>query len=108
LTSSGAAINAYTAWGPYGSSKAAANSLIAYIAVEEPDITAVAVTPGRVDTVMQQQLREHGRGVMADKDHATFMADFDQGRLNRPEVAGGVLARLVIDASPELSGKYIK
>jgi NAD(P)-dependent dehydrogenase (short-subunit alcohol dehydrogenase family) len=108
LTSSGAAGNAYVSWGPYGSSKAAANSLIAHIAAEEPDITAVAVSPGRVNTAMQQQLREHGKGVMAEKDHGTFMADFMGGRLNAPERPAGVLARLCLDASSDLSGKYFK
>ncbi|KAL1843911.1 hypothetical protein VTJ49DRAFT_6854 [Mycothermus thermophilus] len=105
--SSGAAISAYTAWGAYGSSKAALNSLARHVAVEEPEVTAVAVSPGRVDTDMQKELRERGEA-MAKKDYEGFIADFEEGRLVKPELAGKVLARLVLDARGELSGKYFK
>ncbi|KAL2269474.1 hypothetical protein VTJ83DRAFT_1658 [Remersonia thermophila] len=105
--SSGAAIAAYTAWGAYGSSKAALNSLARHVAVEEPEVTAVAVSPGRVDTDMQKELRDKG-AAMAKKDYEAFVADFAEGRLVRPEVAGAVLARLAVDAKGELSGKYYK
>lgn len=107
FTSSGAATGAYTAWGAYGSSKAALNSLAKHIAVEEPDITSVAVSPGRVDTEMQKELRETGTA-MAAKDYETFKADFEQGRLVRPEQSGGVIAKLSVAARPDLSGKYFK
>jgi NAD(P)-dependent dehydrogenase (short-subunit alcohol dehydrogenase family) len=39
--------------GAYGSSKAALNHLARTLAVEEPDVTTVAVRPGVVDTDMQ-------------------------------------------------------
>ncbi|KAL2183412.1 NAD(P)-binding protein [Thermothelomyces heterothallicus CBS 203.75] len=107
FVSSGAATGAYTAWGAYGSSKAALNSLAKHVAVEEPDITAVAISPGRVDTDMQKELREKG-SEMSKKDYDTFMADFEEGRLNKPELPGGVIAKLSLDAKPELSGKYFK
>lgn len=44
--SSGAATGHYASWGAYGSSKAAMNHFTATLAVEEPDITSVAVRPG--------------------------------------------------------------
>jgi NAD(P)-dependent dehydrogenase (short-subunit alcohol dehydrogenase family) len=107
FVSSGAATGAYTAWGAYGSSKAALNSLAKHVDVEEPDITAVAVSPGRVDTDMQKELREKGTE-MAKKDYETFKTDFEEGRLVKPEQSGGVIAKLSVGASPELSGKYFK
>ncbi|KAL2263637.1 hypothetical protein VTK26DRAFT_5900 [Humicola hyalothermophila] len=107
FTSSGASTGAYTAWGAYGSSKAAVNSLARHIAVEEPDITSVAVSPGRVDTDMQKELREKGMA-MAKKDYDTFKADFEQGRLVKPEQSGGVIAKLSVGAKPDLSGRYLK
>jgi NAD(P)-dependent dehydrogenase (short-subunit alcohol dehydrogenase family) len=107
FVSSGAATGAYTAWGAYGSSKAALNSLAKHVGVEEPDITAVAVSPGRVDTDMQKELREKGTE-MAKKDYETFKTDFEEGRLVKPEQSGGVIAKLSVDARPELSGKYFK
>jgi NAD(P)-dependent dehydrogenase (short-subunit alcohol dehydrogenase family) len=108
FTSSGAAAHAYASWGPYGSSKAAANSLAAHIAVEEPDIVTVAVTPGRVNTGMQQELRDHGKEKMSEQDYARFVSDFDQGRLADPKAPGGVIARLSVEATPDLSGKYLR
>ncbi|KAK3331032.1 hypothetical protein B0H66DRAFT_85516 [Apodospora peruviana] len=105
--SSGAALKGYTAWGAYGSSKAALNSLAQHIAVEEPDIVAVALSPGRVDTDMQKELRETGGSAMAEKDHAGFVSAFEQGQLNKPEWPGQVIAKLSLEAKPELSGKYV-
>jgi NAD(P)-dependent dehydrogenase (short-subunit alcohol dehydrogenase family) len=105
--SSGAATGAYVAWAAYGSSKAALNSLAKHVGVEEPDITTVAISPGRVDTDMQKELREKG-AAMAKKDYEGFVADFEEGRLIKPEFAGAIIARLATDAKTELSGRYFK
>jgi hypothetical protein len=56
---------------------------------------------------MQEELREKGTE-MSRKDHETFMADFEEGRLIKPEQPGAVLAKLAVGAKPELSGKYFK
>ena|SRR3569833_604447 len=108
FVSSGAARHAYVSWGPYGSSKAALNSLAEHVAVEEPDITAVSISPGRCDTTMQGELRELGKGVMADADHAGFVKAFDDGQLNKPEWPAQVIAELSTAANAELSGKYLR
>jgi NAD(P)-dependent dehydrogenase (short-subunit alcohol dehydrogenase family) len=109
FTSSGAAIGAYTAWGAYGASKAALNSLARHVAVEEPDIVSLIISPGRVDTDMQREIREKGDpGIaMAEKDYAGFKKAFEQGTLNQPELPGLVMAKLILEAKPELSGKYL-
>lgn len=107
FTSSGAAQHPYVSWGPYGSSKAAMNSLAQHIAVEEPSITTVTVNPGRTDTAMQKEIRDQGKGVMAEAERGTFVTSFEQGKLNKPEGPGHVMAKLVIDASQDLSGKFL-
>ncbi|KLU83121.1 short-chain dehydrogenase [Magnaporthiopsis poae ATCC 64411] len=107
FVSSGAALKGYTAWGAYGGTKAAMNSLCQHLAVEEPDVASVAVGPGRVDTDMQKVIRDSGKGIMADKDYAGFKEAFDEGHLNRPEEPGRVIATLAAEAKLDLSGKYV-
>ena len=106
--SSGAATNAYTSWGAYGSSKAALNSLARHVAVEEPNISAVAISPGRVDTDMQKELRDKGGVVMAEKDYAGFVSAFEGGTLNKPEWPATVIANLAVGMDPKLSGQYFR
>ena len=86
------------------------NSLAQHIAVEEPEIVAVSIGPGRVDTAMQQEIREKGLAgsVMTEKDHADFVAVYEEGKLNKPEWPGNVIAQLSLDAKPELSGKFLR
>ena len=86
------------------------NSLAQHVAVEEPDIIAVAIGPGRVDTEMQKEIRDHGAhgSGMTEKDHANFVAVFEEGKLNKPEWPGHVIAKLALDAKPEVDGKYLR
>jgi NAD(P)-dependent dehydrogenase (short-subunit alcohol dehydrogenase family) len=53
--SSDAGVEAYEAWGGYGSSKAALDHVSAILAVEEPDVRVWAVDPGDMRTDMHQQ-----------------------------------------------------
>lgn len=110
FTSSGAAVNAYASWAAYGSSKAALNSLAQHIAAEEPRVTAIAVGPGRVDTEMQREIREQGApgSSMTEADHANFVAAFEDGKLNKPEWPGHVIAKLSLATKPEVNGKYLR
>ncbi|EHA46170.1 short-chain dehydrogenase [Pyricularia oryzae 70-15] len=87
-------------------SSGAALKVTLHGALEEPDVVSVSVGPGRVDTDMQKLIRETGKGVMADKDYAGFQTAFEEGRLNKPEWPAQVMAQLVLEAKPELSGKY--
>lgn len=100
-------MSAYTSWAAYGSSKTALNSLSQHIAVEEPDVTSVAISPGRADTNMQKEIREKGIA-MSKEDYEGFKSAFEEGKLVRPEQSGRVIARLSVDAKAELSGKYFK
>lgn len=107
LVSSGAALHGYSAWGPYGSSKAALHSLAQHLAVEEKDIITISGNPGRTDTDMQTKLREQGKEHMDAAVHADFVSVHEKGKLNRPEGPGNVFAKLALDATPDLSGKFL-
>ncbi|CAK7272714.1 hypothetical protein SEPCBS57363_005285 [Sporothrix epigloea] len=108
IVSSGASLKGYASWGAYGSSKAAVNSLVQHLAAEEPDITSVALGPGRVDTDMQKDIREQGaKGGMHPEMHAEFVDAFHTGRLNPPEIPGEVIAKLALEAQSPLSGAYV-
>ncbi|KAM3454149.1 hypothetical protein MY3296_003204 [Beauveria thailandica] len=104
--SSGAAVKTYQAWGGYGSSKAAINSLSSHLAAEEKDITSIAIQPGRVDTDMQQLIRDTGSDTMDKAVYDTFVRAKETGGLLRPEQPGNAIARFVVSPSKELSGKF--
>ncbi|KAI0967856.1 short-chain dehydrogenase [Xylaria arbuscula] len=108
FVSSGASSNAYAGWGAYGTSKAALDHLCAHLAVEEPSITAVTVSPGKVDTAMQKQIREEGQTGMSPDIHASFVAEHENGRLLNPDQPGTVIAKLAIGATRTLAGKHYR
>ncbi|RYP49223.1 hypothetical protein DL769_011105 [Monosporascus sp. CRB-8-3] len=108
FVSSGAAYGAYTGWGAYGTSKAALNHVCAHLAVEEPSITSVAISPGKVDTAMQKQIREEGMTGMATEVHASFVNKHEKGLLLSPDKPGTVIAKLVDGARKEFSGKHFR
>ena len=103
FTSSGAVTSAYSTWGAYGSSKAAMNHLAMTIKNEEPNVAAIAVRPGMVDTEMQREIREFHHETMDAKDHEKFMS----ATLLRPEKPGNVIARLAVSAPQDLSGQFL-
>lgn len=47
----------FSGWGAYGASKAAVSYNLSQLALEEPDIISVGVSPGLCDTKMVQGLR---------------------------------------------------
>lgn len=104
--SSGAATKNYVGWDSYGSSKAAINSVSGHIAIEEPDITSVAIAPGRVNTEMQGVLRAEGKDTMDETQYQGFVDAFNSGALLKPEQPGHVMARFVASPRKELSGKF--
>ena len=108
FTSSGAASHAYQGWGAYGSSKAAMNHLAMTIAAEEQDIIAIAIRPGTVDTEMQREIREKHQNAMTASDAKKFAELKSTGSLLKPEQPGHVMAKLVLDAPKELSGKFLQ
>ena len=105
--SSGAAVKAYRAWGSYVSSKAAANSIAAHFASENPDITSVAIQPGRVDTDMQAAIRANGQASMDPAEYQSFITVHEEGGLLKPSQPGNVMAKFVADPLHELSGQFL-
>ncbi|OTB17042.1 hypothetical protein K445DRAFT_316551 [Daldinia sp. EC12] len=108
FVSSGAAFGAYAGWGCYGTSKAALTHLSAHLAVEEPSITSIAITPGRVDTDMQKEIRDKGKAGMASEAYQSFVNDHESGRLVDPKKPGTVIAKLVDSAPKDLNGKHFR
>ncbi|KAI1159352.1 short-chain dehydrogenase [Nemania serpens] len=106
--SSGASTNAFVGWGAYGTSKAALDHLCAHLAAEEPSIISVTVSPGKVDTAMQKQIREEGKSGMTPDFHAAFVAEHEDGRLLHPDQPGTVIAKVAISATNKLSGKHYR
>ena len=105
--SSGAANTAIEAASAYCAAKAALNHFTRVLAAEEPEITAVAVRPGVVDTRMQKILREEGRQVMPAKWTDYYRNLKAEGKLEPPEVPGRVIAWLALNAPNDLTGQFL-
>ncbi|CAG8600629.1 261_t:CDS:2, partial [Paraglomus occultum] len=105
--SSGASMKAIHSWSAYCVSKSALNMLIRCLALEEPDIVAVAIRPGVVDTDMQFLVRTGGSKVMDEQDHSKFVGLHTSNQLLSPEEPAHVIAALVVGgAKKEYSGGY--
>lgn len=83
------------------------NNFAQSLGSEEPDVTSVAIRPGMVDTEMQKELREvHGANLDAEM-HSKFTTVHKDGKLLQPEQPGHVMAKLVLDAPNELTGRFL-
>ncbi len=100
-------MSGYHGWGAYGASKAALNHLALTLSVEEPDVTSISVRPGVVDTEMQRDVREKHFETMQETDVAKFHTLHRDGKLLRPDQPGNVMAKLVLNGSNALSGKFL-
>ncbi|KAH0848637.1 hypothetical protein AYO21_02841 [Fonsecaea monophora] len=113
----------WKAWGAYGASKAAVNFFAQALTLEEPDITAIAVYPGIVNTPLVNKLirgeceydpkfSAASRDALADEIVPGMTADeleeyiaYLRPRLVEPHQPGSVIAKLAVKASPDLRGK---
>jgi NAD(P)-dependent dehydrogenase (short-subunit alcohol dehydrogenase family) len=68
------------------------------ISVEEPQVTAIGLRPGRVDTDMQAQIREKGKDVMHPDDHQSFVQAKEKGLLVKPEDCARSIVALAVAA----------
>ncbi|CAI2193639.1 4132_t:CDS:2, partial [Funneliformis geosporum] len=112
--SSGSANKSYRGWCPYGSGKAALNLLTSTVAVEEPEIAAIALRPGIVDTDMQKVVREKGLEMgMSKSEYDYFVNLYESNNLVPVERPAYVFASLVscagerFDTIKHLSGRYL-
>ena len=106
--SSGAAVLVTRGLGAYCAAKAAINQLTRVLADEEPNITAIALRPGSVNTSMQNTIREKGKAGMPEPVYQKFINQFDQGKLLAPELPGKAAAILALYALHEWSGEFIQ
>jgi NAD(P)-dependent dehydrogenase (short-subunit alcohol dehydrogenase family) len=105
---SGAASDILPGWSAYSTAKAALEHLTRILAAEEPQITALNLRPGVVDTPMQAEIRARGRGVMAPANYEHLAGLHQQGRLTPPEAPGRAIARLALSAPHEWSGQTVR
>ncbi|KAJ1666729.1 hypothetical protein IW140_002319 [Coemansia sp. RSA 1813] len=104
--SSGAASHAYHGWSAYCASKAALNMVTESLATEEPDVVALAIRPGVVDTGMQTIIRDSGEEAMHPAEHTKFKELHTTGGLLPPEKPAHTIVKLALRAPKEISGKF--
>lgn len=105
--SSGAAVLVEEGWSAYSAAKAGVNHFTRTLAAEEPAITSIAFRPGKVDTPMQQTIRQDGSAGMSAQSYAKFVGYHEAGELQSPFVVGRVLAALALHAPREWTGEFI-
>ncbi len=105
---SGAAVTVTWGLGAYSSAKAAMTHFTKVLANEEPEITAIALRPGSVNTSMQEIIREKGKSRMPETIHQKFINIYTQGKLLAPELPGRAIANLALHAPHEWSGEFIQ
>ena len=105
--SSGAANLALGSISAYCTAKAALNHFTRVLAVEEPELTAVAVRPGVVDTDMQTFIREEGPRVMPSDQADYYRQLKDRGELEPAAIPARSVAWLALYAPREFSGRFL-
>ncbi|MGE0085077.1 MAG: SDR family NAD(P)-dependent oxidoreductase [Desulfococcaceae bacterium] len=104
--SSGAAHNPVEGWGAYCVAKAGLTQLTRVLALEEREITAIAVRPGIVDTEMQDLIRSEGPNHMKPEKAGYFRNLWEEGKLVPPHIPARAIAWLALHAPAELSGEF--
>jgi NAD(P)-dependent dehydrogenase (short-subunit alcohol dehydrogenase family) len=82
------------------------NNFAMSLGAEEPDVTSVSIRPGMVDTEMQRALREDHATALDAEMHSKFTGVHKDGKLLKPEQPGHVMAKLVLDAPKEFTGRF--
>ncbi|ORX67476.1 NAD(P)-binding protein [Linderina pennispora] len=89
----------------YGASKAALNYITETLALEEPDITAVAIHPGLVETDMTRGFVDRMAVGGAEE---TAMVDNMRSAMIQTALPGHIIGNLALYADHELSGSYVE
>jgi NAD(P)-dependent dehydrogenase (short-subunit alcohol dehydrogenase family) len=105
--SSGAANLALESISAYCTAKAALNHFSRILAVEEPELTTVAVRPGVVDTDMQAFIREEGPRAMPFDQADYYRQLKDRGELEPAAIPARSIAWLALFAPREFSGRFL-
>jgi NAD(P)-dependent dehydrogenase (short-subunit alcohol dehydrogenase family) len=104
--SSGAANRVIENASAYCTAKAGLNHFTRVLAEEEPELTAVTVRPGVVDTDMQATIRNEGLNAMSDEQLTYYRQLKAHGSLEPPEIPGRSVAWLALHAPTEFSGQF--
>ncbi|MDQ7029490.1 MAG: SDR family NAD(P)-dependent oxidoreductase [Ardenticatenia bacterium] len=105
--SSGAAHHPIAAWSAYCATKAGLHLFTQVVALEEPQVIAISVHPGVVDTEMQALIRRRGEGHMFPEQVARFRQLKERGELVSPELSGRSIAWLALHAPSTMSGRFV-
>ena len=105
--SSGAANLALESMSAYCTSKAALNHFTRVLAVEEPELTALTVRPGVVDTNMQTFIRREGPRAMPPDQADYYRQLKDRGELEPATIPARSIAWLALYAPHEFSGRFL-
>lgn len=89
------------------SAKQAMNMTMALLAKEEPTITYLAVHPGMVETEAFARMLKDGKEHMQTAQHSLLMNVAQSKKLLDPKEPGEALAKLVISAPREQSGRFV-
>ncbi|KAI8322396.1 NAD(P)-binding protein [Martensiomyces pterosporus] len=104
--SSAASQGNFPEYGVYGAGKAAINHATKTLAVEEPEITAVAIHPGVVDTPMFEAVVGHAKDSVVEGSQ-DILNDLVEARITT-ELPGAIIGNLALRADHSLSGRYVE
>ena len=105
--SSGAAQMVIESASAYCAAKAGLTHFTRILAAEEPDLVVVALSPGVVDTAMQEALREAGPESMSTEQTETYRRLHLEGALVPPRLPARSAAWLVLKGPKALSGRFL-
>lgn len=103
MTTSGAATSPFAGCMAYCLSKAALESLVGVLALEEPTITILAVGPGVVDTEMSRRFSDLAKPLMSSLQRAFL----EEHKLSKAEEVADSFAKLILKAPQSKSGKQV-
>ncbi|KAK5026927.1 hypothetical protein LTS07_007226 [Exophiala sideris] len=84
------------------------NALVAGLAMEEPEVACLSVTPGIAESGLQKQMREELKDKLRPDMHKMLSGLHARGELLKPEQPGSTLARLAVQGVPkEISGQML-
>ncbi|CAF0761577.1 unnamed protein product [Didymodactylos carnosus] len=106
--SSGAALKGMSACTGYCVSKAGLNMFCQTLALENPHLFSLAISPGPVETRMQQFIRNYGHTEMSANDYNYCIMLHQDGKLNNTELlAAKFINACCLLAPREWNGEYL-
>lgn len=105
--STGAAVQPIPIFSAYCASKAGLTQLNRVLALEEPAVTFVCLSPGVVDTSMQEKIRAVAEERLPEPWSTMFMDLHQRGMLTPPDRPGRIIAWMALHAPREWSGQMV-